>query len=143
LAPRVIPAVVIALALGAPPTAASASGEAYAGARLDYALHCMGCHRADGAATPGKVPALRRAARFLAAEGGRAYLVQVPGAANAPLDDAGLARVLNWILTGLAAESLPSGGFTPYTPQEVARLRDEAAEPVSTRRRALLESLQR
>ena len=66
---------------------------------LDYALDCEGCHRADGTGTPGSVPALRDSvARFLAVPGGREYLARVPGVAQAPLDDAALAAVLNWML---------------------------------------------
>jgi len=63
------------------------SARAYA-PNVEYALNCQGCHRADGAGTPGSVPPLAGSvARFLGAAGGREYLVQVPGVAQAPLDD--------------------------------------------------------
>src|SRR5262249_51219864 len=66
---------------------------------VDYALECQGCHRADGAGTPGSVPPLKDAvARFLGVAGGREYLARVPGVAQAPLDDTALAAVLNWML---------------------------------------------
>ena len=55
---------------------------------LDYMLNCQGCHRADGAGTPGTVPALAGSVgRFLAVRGGREFLVQVPGVAQSILDD--------------------------------------------------------
>ncbi len=50
------------------------------GPGVEYALNCQGCHRADGAGTPGSVPSLADSvARFLTVPGGREYLVQVPG----------------------------------------------------------------
>jgi len=55
---------------------------------LDYAVTCQGCHRADGAGTPGTVPALAGSVgKFLRVPGGREFLVRVPGVAQAPLDD--------------------------------------------------------
>jgi mono/diheme cytochrome c family protein len=87
---------------------------------VDYALNCQGCHRADGAATPGSVPALAGSVgRFLHVRGGREYLGQVPGAALSSLDDAALAGVLNWILERFGGEA----EFTRYTAEEVGRLR--------------------
>ena len=87
---------------------------------VDYALNCQGCHRADGAGTPGKVPALAGSVgRFMHVDGGRDYLGQVPGAALSALDDASLAGVLNWIVERFGGET----DFTRYTADEVGRLR--------------------
>jgi mono/diheme cytochrome c family protein len=87
---------------------------------VDYALNCQGCHRADGAATPGSVPALAGSGgRFLQVKGGREYLAPVPGAALSSLDDAALAGVLNYILERFGDDA----GFARYTPDEVGRLR--------------------
>jgi cytochrome c553 len=76
------------------------AGSAWAGSpQVDYALHCMGCHLDDGRETPGRIPALAGSmGRFLALPEGRAFLVRVPGSAQAPLDDAALAALLNWML---------------------------------------------
>jgi hypothetical protein len=127
-----------ALAAGAA-LAALAAGPAPAGPRLDYVLHCQGCHRADGSGTPDAVPRLRgRMARFLWAPGGRAYLVGVPGAAQSPLDDARLATLLNWMLAEFDATGVPPG-FAPYTAAEVGRLRVPLAD-VETARAALLQA---
>jgi hypothetical protein len=105
---------------------------------VDYALHCQGCHLADGSATPGRVPALSGSlARFIQIPGGRAYLVRVPGVAQAPLDDGALAALLNWILV-----RFPSGGvapdFLPYRAEEVGRLRRLPLLDVEAERRRLL-----
>ncbi len=90
---------------------------------VDYALECQGCHREDGAGTPGTIPALRDSvARFLGADGGREYLARVPGVAQAPLDDAALAAVMNWMLARFDPAHVPAG-FAPYTAAEVGRLR--------------------
>ena len=64
----------------------------------DYLLHCTACHGTDGAGTPGVTPGVRDLAAILAVDGGRAYLARVPGVAQAPLSDARLARLLNFVL---------------------------------------------
>jgi hypothetical protein len=125
------------LALEATP-AGAASGPA-----LDYALECQGCHRADGSGTPGSVPALRDSvARFLAVPGGRDYLVRVPGVAQAPLDDAALAAVLNWMLDYFDRAHVPAD-FVPYTAEEVGRLRKQPLLNVEAERKRLVESSER
>ena len=130
------PGVVLATTIGIAPLAGAASGPA-----LDYTLNCQGCHRADGTGTPGSVPALQGSvARFLAAPGGREYLARVPGVAQAALDDAALAAVLNWLLEHFDRDHVPSG-FTPYSAEEVARLRKQPLVDVEgTRARLLGES---
>jgi hypothetical protein len=105
---------------------------------LDYKLKCMGCHGPEGAAVAGKVPALtNHVARFLDAEGGRAYLVQVPGARQSPLTDKALAELLNWLLPYFDAAHMPEN-FTPYTEEEVHELRQTRLDHVSAVRAALL-----
>jgi mono/diheme cytochrome c family protein len=122
---------VAAAALLAP--AASAYGP-----ETNYAIHCQGCHLADGSATEGKVPALAGSvACFLRAPGGRAYLVRVPGVANAPLADAELAALLEWTLARFDAASIPPD-HTPYTAEEVGRWRREPLVDVSAERARLL-----
>jgi hypothetical protein len=112
-----------------------ASSPAFADARTDYVLNCMGCHRADGLGTPPDVPALaERVGYYLQVEGGREYLVQVPGAANAPLSDGALAGVINWIVRSFAGASVPAV-FEPFSADEVTRAR--GTRPVDvTRQRA-------
>ena len=109
------------LALAAAGLLAAAAAAAEPGAEEDYVLHCSGCHRLDGSGAPGVAPGLRGVGWLLAAPGGRAYLARVPGVAQAPLDDARLARLLNFVLRELAA----SPALPPYTADEVGRLRRE------------------
>ena len=119
-------------------TAASAT---QAGPRVDYMLHCQGCHLPDGSGTPGRVPALRdQVARFLQVEGGRAYLVRVPGSAFSALDDARLAGVLNWMIAEFGPEE-SARGFNAYTAAEVAPLRADPLVDVDAERARLLKEL--
>jgi mono/diheme cytochrome c family protein len=108
---------------------------------VDYAVHCQGCHLADGSGTPGRVPGLAgTVGRFARLPAGRAYLVRVPGVAQSPLGDAELAALLNWTLARFDAEGLPPG-FAPYTAAEVASLRRAPLTDVDGERRRLLEAL--
>jgi mono/diheme cytochrome c family protein len=118
------------------------AGRAQAGPpRQDYVLHCMGCHREDGSGAPGRVPSLADVGRFLRAPDGRAYLVRVPGTAQAPLDDDSVAALLNWMLRAFDPDGLPEG-FAPYTAEEVARHRAVPLADADALRRALLAELE-
>jgi mono/diheme cytochrome c family protein len=122
---------------------AVAGAEGTSGPALDYAVTCQGCHRADGAGTPGTVPALAGSVgRFLRVLGGREFLVRVPGVAQAPLDDAALAAVLNWMLERFGRDDVPEG-FVPYAAEEVRRLRQRPLTDVVGARRQLLEAIER
>jgi mono/diheme cytochrome c family protein len=113
------------------------------GPALDYTLNCQGCHRADGSGTPGSVPALAGSVgRFLRAAGGREFLVRVPGVAQAPLDDAATAGVLNWMLERFDHDHMPAD-FVPYTAEEVGRLRRSPLTNVERVRSGLLEAIER
>jgi hypothetical protein len=126
----------LAIALAAVASAAWAYTPA-----VEYALNCQGCHRADGAATPGSVPPLKDAvARFLGVAGGREYLARVPGVAQAPLDDSALAAVLNWMLDHFDHAHLPSD-FVPYGAEEIGRLRRDPLVDVEGTRRKLVEAM--
>jgi mono/diheme cytochrome c family protein len=114
------------------------AGVAAADPALDYTLNCQGCHRADGAGTPGSVPPLAGSvARFLGVPGGREFLVRVPGVSQAGLDDAALADVLNWMVARFDREHVPAD-FTPYTAAEVAPLRKKPLTDVERVRSELL-----
>jgi hypothetical protein len=107
-------------------------------ARLDYMLHCQGCHLADGSGKPGAVPALRGfVGRFLEVPGGREFLVRVPGSALSPLSDAELAGVLNWIIRSFGPAHV-SQQFTPYSEAEVAGVRRPPLTEVESVREALV-----
>ena len=105
-------------------------------ARVNYLLHCGGCHLPDGRGVPPEVPSLRGAIGRLAGfPDGRRYLARVPGASQAPLTDAELAAVLNWVLQTFSADTLP-GDFRALSAAEVASARDDVlADPLRERER--------
>jgi cytochrome c2 len=110
-------------------------------AREHYMLHCQGCHLADATGREPYVPNMvNRIGRFVAVPGGRAYLVQVPGTANASLTDAEIAALLNWVLREFSAATLPAD-FQPYTAAEVAGYRGTRPVDILARRRTLLAAL--
>lgn len=111
-------------------------------AQSNYMLNCQGCHLADGSGLPGSVPSMRGiVGSFLAVPGGRDFLVQVPGSANAPLSDAELAELLNWILTTMSAEQL-TPGFEYYTGVEVGKMRQHTLVDVAEVRANLVAKMQ-
>ena len=119
----------------------AAASAAAAPPQQNYTLQCIGCHRADGSGAPGRVPSLvGQMGRFLRVPGGRAYLVQVPGAAQSTLDDAALAALLGWMLRAFSPGEIPPD-FAPYSAEEVARYRAERPADIARRRAELLERI--
>lgn len=110
-------------------------------AHSQYMIHCQGCHLSDGMGFPGRIPQLTHfMGNFLKIEGGREFLVQVPGSATAPIDDKTLAQVLNWMLVTFSAEQLPKN-YQPYTAIEVSVLRQTPLKEVEKHRETLLKQL--
>lgn len=104
----------------------------------DYMLDCMGCHQTDGSGVPGKVPDMRLTlGPFSRTAAGRRYLIEVPGVAQAPLSNAELAELLNWLVRGLGGVA-ESGHFIPFTAAEVAAYRQTPLVEVAAIRRTLL-----
>jgi len=88
-----------------------------------YVVHCAGCHGMDGAGSVlGNVPDMRRLGHFLRLEGGREFVVSVPGVMGSGLTDQQVADVTNWVLGGMARASLPEG-HKPYSAAEVGQAR--------------------
>jgi mono/diheme cytochrome c family protein len=95
----------------------------------NYLLNCQGCHRPDGTGDGTTAPALAgHVGLFTTVPAGRDYLSRVPGAATAPITDAELAELLNWVLWRFDAAHV-APGFKPYAAAEVGRLR---ARPLRT-----------
>lgn len=112
---------------------------AAADSRIDYLLHCAGCHLENGSGSPPDVPDMRETLGFLASSAdGRAYLVRVPGASFAPISDAALAEVINYMLSTFV---LKQEGAALYTEEEVAANRHEPLYNPQILRDTLLESL--
>ena len=106
---------------------------------IDYTLECRGCHLADGAGAGTDVPDLRDSVgRFVSVPDGRAYLVRVPGSSQAPLDDAALAAVLNWMIRRFGPEDVAQP-LRPFDAAEVAGFRSEPLLEFAAERRRLLE----
>jgi hypothetical protein len=132
--PRLASATLLSLAVALPAAANPP--------RVDYMLQCQGCHLADGAGAPGKVPPLKDfVGRFLEVPGGREFLVRVPGSATSPLSDARLAAVLNWIIGEFGPAEI-AADFTPFTEAEVARVRRPPLVEVESTREALLRAME-
>jgi mono/diheme cytochrome c family protein len=107
-------------------------------ARAHYVLQCAGCHGFDGSGTASAyVPDLRQLGRFLHLPGGREFIVSVPGVMGSGLDDRQVAEVINWILRGMAGDSLPAG-TAPYTAEEIGRVRAKPLLDVFGARRQLV-----
>ena len=107
-----------------------------------YMLHCGGCHLADGRGAPPEVPGIQNIlGQFVQVDGGRAYLVQVPGAAQAPIPDSELTQILNYILAEFNHETLPAT-FKPLTLAEVTQARSQALNDPLARRRVLMDKIE-
>jgi len=106
-------------------------------AHVNYMTECQGCHLSDGSGQKGSVPSMKgELHRFLVVEGGREFLVQVPGSANSKLSDADLAALLNWLLPKMGG--ITANGFKPYTAEEVALYRVQRLVDVTGTRAALV-----
>jgi mono/diheme cytochrome c family protein len=121
-------------ALGAA-LAFGAAAAAVPGPAEDYVLHCSACHQRDGAGVPGVVPPLSGLAPFLATPAGRAYLVRVPGVAQAALDDERLAALLNWVMSAMSGTAPDPA----YGAGEVHALRADPMRDAPAQRKAVLE----
>jgi cytochrome c553 len=102
----------------------------------NWTLNCQGCHRMDGTGSDTTAPSLAgTVAKFLWAQGGREYLIRVPGVATSALSDADLADVVNWMLWRFDKEHLPAT-FKPYTAAEIAPLRAQPLRLEASRMRS-------
>ena len=112
-------------------------------AHVNYMLHCQGCHGPDGRGTiDDSVPQMKGfVGNFLKVDGGREFLVRVPGSANSAMTDAELAEVLNWMLPNISRAQMPAN-FEPYTAGEITRLRAEPLQDVLGERERLINQLQ-
>ncbi|MEQ8314780.1 MAG: hypothetical protein RL839_04910 [Gammaproteobacteria bacterium] len=102
--------------------------------RTNYLLYCSGCHLVNGEGNHPNVPTLHgELGRMMTVPAMREYLVRIPGASQAPIDDAELTEVINWVLEQWNAETLPEG-FTKLTEEEVSAARKNIlADPLRYR----------
>src|SRR5690606_35075291 len=105
---------------------------------VNYALHCQGCHLADGRETPGLVPALDGTlGRMMRVRSGRDYVIRLPNVTGAQLDDAETAELVTWVVRRFGGDEVPAD-FAPYTAEEVAAARRAPLIDVEGARRAVL-----
>lgn len=91
--------------------------------RIDYLLYCSGCHLPGGEGHPPNVPTLHdELGKMMSMQEMRGYLVRVPGSNNAPINDAALMGVINWILQEFNADTLPED-FQKLSLDEVSAAR--------------------
>ena len=112
--------------------------------RMNYLHYCAGCHLPDGTGKPDKgIPNMRGVlGEFLRVEGGREFIVKVPGVSHTPLADSDVAALMNWLLDGIAQPSTPPN-TPPYTAAEVTRLRSERMVDIPGTRKEIVERLER
>lgn len=93
-------------------------------ANFDWILQCQGCHGLNGEGMAHRdVPVLtNEVSKFLLVEGGREFLVRVPGVSGSPLSNERLADVLNWMLVSFDPSHLNEEWHT-YSADEVKTLR--------------------
>lgn len=88
-----------------------------------FVVHCAGCHGMDGSGSPSaNVPDMRRLGNFLLLDGGREFIIKVPGVMGSGLSDQQVADVTNWLFATLAKDSTPAG-HKAYDEAEVQRAR--------------------
>lgn len=78
-----------------------------------------------GEGNPPNVPTLHNElGMMMSVQEMRGYLARVPGSAHAPITDAELTEVLNWMLEEFNGETLPQN-FEKLTVEEVTKARSE------------------
>ena len=111
---------------------------------MNYLHYCAGCHLPDGSGKPDKgIPNMRGVlGEFLRVDGGREFIIKVPGVSHTPLADSDVAALMNWLLAGMAQPSTPPN-TPPYTAAEVTRLRSERMVDIPGTRKEIIERLER
>jgi hypothetical protein len=114
--------------------------------RVNFELHCMGCHLADGSGELGRVPSIRRSlALFSTTREGRDYVIRVPGVAQSPLSNDDTAALLNWMIENLSDLRAPRHGaprrFVRYSAAEIQRSRGHPLAQVEAARARLIEKI--
>lgn len=107
-----------------------------------YLLYCGGCHGINGHSSDSAVPSLKgQVDSFLCLPEGRKYIVRLPNVAFAPLDDAQLAELMNFVVA--LGSSREGKGDPPYTAAEVGALRRKPllGQPIAGYRRQLVTRL--
>jgi mono/diheme cytochrome c family protein len=118
------------------------AGSNAAEANYNYALHCTGCHTADGVSPElGRIPPLKGVVGHLVrTKQARVYFVNVPGIVNSGLDGKDTAALLNWVVKIYGAKSTPEK-WTPFDAAEIEALRNQAPPDIMAYRKAVQDRL--
>lgn len=110
--------------------------------RMNYMLHCSGCHGQDGSGSPSSgVPSMRGTlGHFLKVKDGREFLIQVPGTSQSSLSHRDTAELANWLLKTFSPLEVPANTL-PYSTEEVARLRNDPLADAPGRRAEIVQHL--
>ncbi|WP_119388178.1 c-type cytochrome [Taklimakanibacter lacteus] len=132
---RLSAAVFLALSL---PTAAAQAVEP----NYNYALHCTGCHTAEGVSPPlGRIPPLKGVVGHLVrSEDARLYFANVPGIVNSGLSADETAALLNWVVEVFGEKSTPES-WTPFNGAEIKALRKAAPADIMAYRKHVQDEL--
>jgi len=108
----------------------------------NYLLRCSGCHGLDGTGTKaGGIPPFPGFIDvFFRDDESRLYLAHVPGLASANLTDAEIADVMNYVLERWGAATA-THDVTPFSAEEITRLRATSVPDVVQLRRQITERL--
>jgi hypothetical protein len=106
-----------------------------------FVLNCQGCHGARGEVVSEDIRPLAFAFRsFTQTSRGRAYLIRIPGIANAPIGDGPLTNLLNY-LTELWRPNPDAHKSRPFNEAEVSALRHKPLLDVTAERAAVIRQL--
>lgn len=110
--------------------------------RIDYVLHCSGCHALDGSGVEAKgIPRVKdQIGYYLRLPEGRVFLLQVPGLLSAGLSDERAAGVTNWMIEYFAGPSMPEK-FEPLSAADAQRARLSKPADIAAVRKRLAERL--
>ena len=108
----------------------------------NYALHCTGCHTAEGVSPPlGRIPPLKGVVGHLVrSDEARLYFANVPGIVNSGLDSDETAALLNWVVKVFGEDSIPER-WTPFNGAEIKSLRSAAPADIMAYRKHVQEEL--
>ncbi len=139
---KILVCAVLVAVVALSPAAARAQDIAAARARIDFLLHCSGCHGQNGNGNPEKgIPNfVGQVGHFQRLPEGREFVMQVPGLLSARLPDERAAAVTTWMIRQFAGDSLPTD-FAPYTADEAKRARETRPADVMGKRNAIYQQL--
>ncbi|WP_119271030.1 c-type cytochrome [Taklimakanibacter deserti] len=108
----------------------------------NYALHCTGCHTAEGVSPElGRIPPLKGVVGHLVrTQEARLYFANVPGIVNSGLDGEETAALLNWVVKIYGGESTPES-WKPFDGAEIKALRSEAPADIMAYRKEVEDRL--